>query len=433
MFPFFFDDQALLLPANSFELCFQSSIQLQLIHSIFFTQIRALFPFDGNQYIIFVLKFDRSFFLCYIFIGRKPKFEKEKKQKIFESEKQNLVKNGKIPIPSDLIWIHLKSKYELRADVTPKAIYTAALEYYKENKVIIPNENDDGSNKSGDENDEIKSNKSTDSNESSQLHDSNTVRFDITVSSKAWNYIKPECEEYHREPDTDHKTYTRKYSVLKRGSWTCALSEQIARNRNDIPCKWVYKRGKVYENSDVYIKVSGSCVTCDAKLVGVLKKKPESPTKLIKFQFVITDLNMELHSKSTSQKSVRVGGDYAHDIYKGDKVSIMKRRRAISQATSLCEYPKERVPTSAAIRSGKYRLRKFDRIDECPILSIDFLKRSTFGSCIRFISYNPFYAIYISVDQLVMYNIYKKKKKFTKISCDSTASIAHKIRKHLKF
>lgn len=326
-------------------------------------------------------------------------------------------------MPSDKIWENLKYKYELRADVTTKAIYTAALEFFKA-KGVLQSETYLNS--------EIlnESNEKDESNESDQsvcdFNSKNAIRFKITLSAKAWSYIKPEREEYQRNFDGKHMNPIRKYYVLKRGSWTCALAEQIAKNRNDIPCRWTFKRGKAYNSGEFYIKVSGECITCAATLVGILRQKPETPSKSITFEFELEGLDLNKHS-SQKQKSIRLGGDFSQDIYEAPGTSIMKRRNAIKRATTLCAYPVERVPTSNAIRCGKYRLRKFDRLDDCPIKAIQFLKLSDFGQCIRSIGYNPFYTMYLTNDQIVMYNIYKRKKKSTIVSCDATGGIAHKI------
>lgn len=369
------------------------------------------------------------------FLGRKPKFPKEKKTEIFEAEEENLVKNNKIPLPRSSIWETLKSQYNLRADVTPKAIYTAALEFYKAKGVLQSQtysecENSDVSNKSNELNESNGSNKSNESHQSDcnpKNAEHNLIRFKILLSAKAWNYIRPEHEEYHRNPDTSHKSAFRKYYVLKRGSWTCALAEQIAKKRNDIPCRWIFKRGKVYNDGECYIKVSGQCITCDANLIGILKQKPETPTKSIIFEFEIQGFDLTKHSHQKKQKSVRLGGDFAHDIYEAPGTAIMKSRNALKEATTLCEYPVGRVPTNKAISSGKYRLRKFHRLNDCPIKATQLLKLSHFGSCIRSIGYNPFHALYVSTDQIVMYNIYKKKNTSSIVSCDATGGIAHKI------
>lgn len=254
----------------------------------------------------------------------------------------------------------------------------------------------------------------------------NVIRFKVTLSAKAWSYIKPEREEYHRNSDGENTNPVRKYYVLKRGSWTCALAEQIAQKRNDIPCRWTFKRGKVYNSGEYYIKVYGECTTCKAILVGVLKDKPETPQRSITFEFEIDGLDLNKHT-GQKQKSIRLGGDFARDIYEAPGAAIMKRRDAINRATTLCEYPVERVPTSNAVRCGRYRLRKFDRLDECPIKAIQFLKLSDFGQGIRSIGYNPFYTMYVTNDQIVMYNIYKRKNKSTIVSCDATGGVAHKI------
>ncbi|XP_055308869.1 uncharacterized protein LOC129572793, partial [Sitodiplosis mosellana] len=136
---------------------------------------------------------------------------------------------------------------------------------------------------------------------------------------------------------------------------------------------------------------------------------------------------MQMHAEKSAQKSVRLGGDFARDIYESSGTGIMTRRRTMNRSTSLCRFPTNRVPTSGAIAAGKYRLNKFDRIDDDPFTSIEYLSRSAFGKCIRGLSLIPFYVMYTSVDQIVMYNIYKKKNKITKVSADSTGSIAHKI------
>lgn len=251
-----------------------------------------------------------------------------------------------------------------------------------------------------------------------------TTKFQITLSRLVWNRIQPEKWLYR---DQESAKNQRNYSVLKSGAWTSIIAQQIARQQKHIHCKWTFKRSKVYEHGRHFITISGSCVTCKASLTGYLKDKPESPEKLIRFNFEAKNIDQEIHKDAKEQRNVRIGGDFANDIYGRDEPASATRRHLLSKSTSMFQDPIDRVLTAPAIRSGKYRLRQLNLLHDCPITSLNILKMEVYRNWIQNIGLNPFYVIYSYPEQIALLKAHKRKQKKIEVSCDATGGVANKI------
>lgn len=328
-----------------------------------------------------------------------------------------------VPTKRSTFWADVKRDFELPASVTPESIYTAMLLKYRTEhpakEESIPNEIN--SSIEGNENEKEKEKE----NVSSELKPK-PIKFSIHLSLQIWNRIRPEKMFYQ---DSKTKKQHRQYRVLKPGAWTGVIAQQIARQQKDIQCKWTFKRGKVYENGKHYIEIQAHCVTCKAELSGYLTNKPESPVKIIRVQFEVRNMNLNIHAETKQQRTVRVNGDFAQQIYANDQPACVTRRNMLRKAAGMFENPVDRILSAASIRSGKYRLRQLELLHDCPITSLNILKLEVFPNHIQNIGLNPFHVMYGSPDQVTMYKICKRKNKIISVSCDATGGVADKIGK----
>lgn len=94
------------------------------------------------------------------------------------------------------------------------------------------------------------------------------------------------------------------------------------------------------------------------------------------------------------------------------------------------EPDKGRVISQNAIRAGQSRKRQMNKLSSNPVHSLELLKRShAFGPMIHWLGVDPFYVMYGSPNQFLLYDAYKKFNAYTKITCDATGSIVHKLSK----
>lgn len=94
------------------------------------------------------------------------------------------------------------------------------------------------------------------------------------------------------------------------------------------------------------------------------------------------------------------------------------------------EAPKGRVISENAIRVGQYRQRQKDKLSDDPVISLQLLKAShAFGAMIHGIGLDPFFIMYGSPNQFLLFDAFTKNNKYTKATCDATGNIAHKLSK----
>lgn len=108
----------------------------------------------------------------------------------------------------------------------------------------------------------------------------NEIEFKIRISKQVWEKIQPIDAIYKRVGDDrkNRRKEDRKYKVLPNGVWTYSLGRAIAQQKKDIPCRWYFKRSKVYKSdgAEKYITVHGYCNTCNAQMSGHVLKEPKA-------------------------------------------------------------------------------------------------------------------------------------------------------------
>lgn len=132
-----------------------------------------------------------------------------------------------------------------------------------------------------------------------------------------------------------------------------------------------------------------------------------------------------------NRKNVRVGGSKAVELFTSQKkASVLKREMVKESGQEMFQEDKGRVVSENAIRAGQCRNRQLNKLSLNPVQSVQFLKASNaYSSIIHSVGLDPFFVIYGSPNQYILYNAYKKWNKYTKITADATGSIVHKLSK----
>lgn len=363
-------------------------------------------------------------------VGRNRKVPLNVLYSLFEENKDEIIDDNKVVAPSNQIWQRIHEHEKINKKSTPKAIYNDALRWYEDNsegKSDKSSEADDISDIS------IEISPPSDSDESYMYSEDETpqpndINFTISLSYEVWKTIQPIPKE-HRRQDKTHNTNIRIYHTLPAGLWTNVLIERIAQHRVKNPCTWTFKRAKVYQSGKKYITISAKCTTCGALLIGQVVNEPKEGDSFVKLKFVVRNFNEEKHADNQARKNVRIGGSKAVEIFSSEKkASVIKRNIIKKSGAEMFEQDKGRVVSENAIRAGQCRLRQLNKLSVDPIQSLQFMKASNaFGPMIHWLGVDPFFVIYGNVNQFILFNAYKKHNKYTKITCDATGSIAHKL------
>lgn len=372
--------------------------------------------------------------------GRRRKVSIDVVNELFETNEKSIInEKGFVVEPKHEIWTEFRNDKRINKNMTPKAIYTEALKWWKQmkaNKLNSGGEQKDKSLETSDISLEISSPKASKSDESYELSSpescseskSSGINFSITLSHDVWQTIQPVVREYKRK-ERYRNSKLKMYYVLEPGLWTHILVERIAKHRINNPCTWSFKRAKVYDGGKVYIKICASCKTCDAILAGKVVKKPNKGEE-VKFKFFVRNFSEKKHNEG--RKNIRIGGQRAKELFSSNKIASVLKREMINDAgAKMFEPVKGREISENAIRAGKSRHRQLTKLSSSPLQAIEYLQAShLYGPMIHMTGMNKFFCIYNSANQFAIYNAYKKKNEYTKITADATGSIVHKIRKH---
>lgn len=259
-------------------------------------------------------------------------------------------------------------------------------------------------------------------------NDKPKIAFSIKLSSDSWKTIQPVPKEYERTADQMHaKKGKRVYFVLQPGVWTGLLADKIAEHPKTIVCDWAFKRAKVSACGKHYISILAKCVTCDSTLIGSLNDKPKENENVV-FKFAVIGFDETKHQQT--KKNVKVTGSQAQSLATSTKSAVVLHRKISAKAGGMFETSRGRVPSAHAIRNLKYRERQKNKLSSDVFKSLFYLQNSPqYANTIHSIGYSPFYIIYGSPKQFALYNMYLKRNKMSKVSCDATGGLVRKIGK----
>lgn len=266
------------------------------------------------------------------------------------------------------------------------------------------------------------------------------LQFSLKIPMNIWDKIKSK-DAIYRRTDNDYngeqkitrRTVTRTYKVLKNGVWTYSLSRAIAQQRKHIPCRWCFKRCKIFtsESAENYITIHGYCITCNAELNGYVKKMPDIEARFVEFSMKISKLDSSKHHQHKIQKNVKISGEQAQSMYGSKEVygQAARIQRSILRHSvdELFKPPIERVPTKNSIRCIQYRNRKLEQLDACPMKALEILKHSYYNDWIQSIGSDPFYVSHVNTDTEFYTMCTKKKNTLSTIFCDAIGGIAKRF------
>lgn len=346
---------------------------------------------------------------------------------LLDENELQVIKDNKIVPPRSPIWDTLYSSLnKIYRPSNAKAIYTSALKWLEAKSKI--NESSVYNLNAVSVCETTASNDSNVTNNESLTYNGNKdsiIKFKIELSYKVWETISPVNKDYVRKRGANVRTY----HVLKTGVWCNVILDAVTKKRREIPCAWSFQTNKCYLSGDVYLTIRAKCNMCGAILCGGMENEPvENDPVYIKFEIRAFDARRH---KNIDTKNVRIGGEYAKSLYQTNKPASAIRRDTLRKKASLFAKPFGRVPSANAIRCGKYRQRQKEKISTCPYTALSYLKASTkFMNTIHDIGYDPFSVIYRSPAQVKLYKTYKKKNKFTEMTCDASAGVANRLGKN---
>lgn len=339
----------------------------------------------------------------------------------FAVNERLIVENNKVVPPKSATWSNLYKDLPKNIVIsTEKALYTAALKWWTKRQNSSETFDDSG--------DSCNNSTSVSSEIDSSLIDEQKrlIKFKIELSAKVWETIKPVTKIYSRKGEKGNGV--RSYEVLKPGVWSNVILDHVTKKRRDITCEWVFQANKCYRNGVIFLKIKAKCKICCSFLSGIVEHEPEE-SEPVNINFELTALDLSRH-EGVEKQNVKIGGEYAKQVYGTKKPASVIRRNLLGKKASLFVRPYGRVPTANAIRCGKYRNRQKEKLSTCPYDALSYLKASTkYMNTIHFIGKDPFSCIYASPDQIKLYKAYKKKNRYTEVSCDASAGVGNPLGK----
>lgn len=250
-------------------------------------------------------------------VGRRGVVSREEFKNIFDS----FMQKNQVVQPSDKVWTDLNEHILNKSN--PKAIYTAALRWFR----------DCNNNQSSDESDigncdvfndislETEDEASDFNNTTIKSTNSASINFNIYISADSWKGISPVPITYNRKKDRHHQGQTRKYLVLKPGVCNCA-----------------------------------------ATITGFIKQQPKNDCDSVKFCFSIKNFDETRHEGIT--KTVKNTGMKANEIFTPFKSALQLHQR-MARNTTLFEKPK-----GFTIHSKCNTLRKISQKSSTEIIEL---------------------------------------------------------------
>lgn len=248
------------------------------------------------------------------------------------------------------------------------------------------------------------------------------INFELIISEEKWAQIKPTRQTYGRDK--------RKYMSLQPGKWTHIFADKIWQQTR-LPCAFSFRHAKIYVSSDAkyYTRFKGTCKECGAQLVGILYKKPKKAVDVV-FECTVAGFSTEIvHSKKRQLKGF-LREKIATTLLDGNKTAAVWRNE---EATKLMTFgdtiPPILYDTSVLRKAKQAELDKRLQLDNTdPLHNLHMAKCTRFMRTIHNIGLNPFYCMYWSVEQQLMYKKAHKEDPNCFLTIDATGSIAKKLR-----
>lgn len=358
-------------------------------------------------------------------VGRKGAVDREELYNVFSSYEDKIIENGRVVAPTSEAW---KKLSESLSNTNPKAIYSAALRWYRSE-----NEKHEVSEVICYEFDDISMEDSGDASTSLNTTDSpkcERINLNIYLSADVWKRISPVPVRHNRCAERNRKNRSRIVMTLKKGVWSNIILEKIAKHRKNVICNWSFKSAKVYVSGKFYVTITAKCINCGANLQGFMKKKPVNDNEMVKMCFTVKNFNEELHATNT--KTVKSQGDKVKKIQESAK-SALALQQELAEEYSMFQNPKGRPFTLNAIRCAKYHHRNEKKLSDDPFKALMYLQEmKAYANTIHMNGQNPLIFIYTSPGQIRLFKAYKKHNRYIRMSCDATGSLVLTLGMSLK-
>lgn len=249
---------------------------------------------------------------------KKAAVDKDAILEVLCSSKEAILKNGNIATPNASVWTELSEHLENK--ISAKALYT----FVKLNRHNVwsvlgfsdPETNDDTDSETGSLSPGLKA----------------SDAFQLEIPFEKWKEFVPENIEYK---DKYSPTQKRDYTVLKPGSWTHIVNDQIWKAIKST-CTFVFKRAKVYPSATSnYIVIRGYCKECHGHLSMTCKREPAMNNPMV-FKCHISNSDDSKHTgRSKRLLSGQLRLQVAEELCEGRKEAHVWRA---SQATKLMDF-----------------------------------------------------------------------------------------------
>lgn len=240
--------------------------------------------------------------------------------------------------------------------------------------------------------------------------------FNIVISAEKWQSMKPVKKIYNN----------RVYWVLQSG-WTDVVAEKLWQQQK-LDCIFSFKKHNVHVSNEArcYVYFRGNCVECAAIIECILLKIPADDTDVI-FKCKIKNI---CFAKHTNIKKRHLKGKrrvmVANVMIKQHKDAITFRREEAKRLKDFGDKNPPILPSSAVLRKAKEEilLKQHGLIFSNPILNLlNNAKYGKYAGSIISISLLPFYCIYWTPEQQLMYATRCKNDSEAFLTIDATGSL----------
>lgn len=258
---------------------------------------------------------------------------------------------------------------------------------------------------------------------SNNVNSSDTKKlFKLRIFEKKWSQMKPISQRY------GHKG--RRYMTLQPGKWTHVFAEKIWQQMK-LPCAFTFKRAKIFinSNSKCYAKFKAKCKECDAQLTGILRSKPVKASDVI-FYCTLSGFSTEINHKKKRQLRGSLREKVADELLDGNKDAQVSRNQVANRLMSFGDNIPPILYDATVLRKAKQtELDKRLQLQSTdPIRNLQNAKYTTFPRTIHNIGLDPFFCMYWSQEQQIMYKQAHKQDANCFLTIDATGGIGKKIR-----
>lgn len=324
--------------------------------------------------------------------------------------------NGKPYPPSELVYTNISQLMQERGcKITAKHVYVIVREnrngyrnLLEQHYNIDPDCQFDKQN-----NTSLSDNTLNASTSSTSLH---SKEFQLILSAEKWLSISPVKKIYN----------DRAYWVLKTG-WTDIIAEKLWQQQK-LDCVLKFKKHNVYSRTEArcYVSVKGSCVECAANIECTMYKQPENDTDAI-FHCNVGSICSAKHSnKKQRQLKGKRRIEVADKLIQQRKDAITFRREEAQRLKEFGDKNPPILPSSAVLRKAKEErlLKQHGLVFSNPVLNLlNSAKEGKYVGSIISISLFPFYCIYWTPEQLLLYTSRCKKDPEAFLTLDATGGV----------